>query len=72
VEETKRDNIKVAKSTVEKPTKLVWTIADEMKTKNPQATRKQIVEECIKRGVAYFTVRTQYQKWSKSKTSTRT
>lgn len=61
---------KPSKSTVEKPTKAVWAIADEMKMANPHATRKEIVEECIRRGIAYYTARTQYQRWSKSKTTT--
>lgn len=62
---------KPSKSTVEKPTKAVWAIADEMKKANPKATRKEIVEECVRRGIAFYTARTQYQRWAKSK-STRT
>ena len=62
-----RSNIRAAKSTVEKPTKLVWTIAEEMKTKDPKVTRKAILDECLKRGIAFYTARTQYQKWAKSK-----
>ncbi len=45
----------------------MWTIADEMKTADPNVTRKAIVDECIRRGVAFYTARTQYQRWAKSK-----
>ncbi len=55
------------KSTVANPVKTVWAIAEEMKAANPQTTRKEIVEECIRRGVAFYTARTQYQLWTKSK-----
>jgi hypothetical protein len=64
-----RSNIIPAKSTVEKPTKAVWAIADEMRAKNPNATRKEIVDECVRRGIAFYTARTQYQRWSKTKQS---
>ena len=50
-------------STVERPTKLVWHIADEMKAKNPNVRRKDVIAECIARGIANFTARTQYQQW---------
>lgn len=62
----KPEVVKPSKSTVEKPTKAVWTIADEMRKANPQATRKEIVDECIRRGIAFYTARTQYQRWAKS------
>jgi hypothetical protein len=58
---------RVRESTIEKPTKAVWTIADEMKAANPTVTRKAIVDECVRRGVAFYTARTQYQRWAKSK-----
>ncbi|GAO01828.1 hypothetical protein [Anaeromyxobacter sp. PSR-1] len=61
---------KPSKSTVEKPTKAVWAMADEMRKANPQATRKEIVDECIRRGIAFYTARTQYQRWAKSKKPT--
>ncbi len=60
---------RVRESTIEKPTKAVWTIADEMKAANPNVTRKEIVDECIRRGVAFYTARTQYQRWRKAKVS---
>ena len=50
-------------STVERPTKAVWHIADEMKAANPNVRRKDVIAECIKRGIANFTARTQYQRW---------
>jgi hypothetical protein len=49
----------VRSSSVIKPTKQVWHIADEM----VGATRKEVIAECIKRGIAFFTARTQYQLW---------
>ena len=54
-EATKRE----AKSTVERPTKLVWHIADEMKG----AKRSEVVAACVAKGIAYYTARTQYQQW---------
>ena len=64
---SKPEVVRSSKSTVEKPTKLVWAIAGEIKTANPQATRKEIVDECLRRGVAFYTARTQYQRWAKTK-----
>ena len=53
----------VNSSTIERPTKAVWHIADEMKAKNPNVRRKDVIAECIARGIANFTARTQYQQW---------
>lgn len=50
---------KLSTSTATKPTKLVWHIADEMKG----ATRKEVLDECAARGIAFYTARTQYQIW---------
>lgn len=50
-------------STAERPCKLVWHIADEMKAANPEVKRKDVLAECVKRGVAFYTARTQYQQW---------
>lgn len=50
-------------STVERPCKLVWHIADDMKAANPEVKRKEVLAECVKRGVAFYTARTQYQQW---------
>lgn len=48
-------------STAEKPTKKVWHVADSM----PGAKRKDVIEECVRQGIAYGTARTQYQHWFK-------
>lgn len=58
----------VNQSTIELPTKYVWHVADEMfdaaeEAGQPQPRRKEVIEECVKRGVAYNTARTQYQQW---------
>ncbi len=50
---------RVLKSTVEGPTKRVWSIADGM----PGAKRQDVVQACIEAGIATGTARTQYQKW---------
>ncbi len=44
---------------VEKPTKVVWEIADSM----PGAKRKDVLAALEAKGVAFYTARTQYQKW---------
>lgn len=49
-------------SSVIRPTRLVWVIADSM----PKASRKEVMEECVRQGVAYGTARTQYQAWFKA------
>lgn len=58
----------VDKSTIERPTKYVWHVADEMfntaqEQGDDQPRRKEVIEECVRRGVAYNTARTQYQQW---------
>lgn len=50
-------------STAERPTKLVWHIADEMILANPDVRRKEVIAECVRRGIAFYTARTQYQQW---------
>ncbi|MWV11152.1 hypothetical protein F3I62_03495 [Pseudomonas sp. R-28-1W-6] len=52
-----------ASSTVESPVKRVWGIADSM----PEARRKDVIAECERQGIAFYTARTQYQKWHKSR-----
>ena len=52
-----------AKSDVESPTKLVWTIADSM----PGASRKDIIAACVAKGVHPSTASTQYSKWNRAK-----
>lgn len=56
------------KSVVDKPVKLVWHIADEMfaaaeANGDDQPRRKDVLAECVKRGIAFYTARTQYQQW---------
>lgn len=46
-------------STIKRPCKRVWHIADEM----PGATRKEVIARCVAEGIAYYTARTQYQQW---------
>ena len=52
------------KSTVDSPTRLVWHIANEMIKVNELVTRKEVIAECERQGIAHFTARTQYQQWS--------
>lgn len=56
----------VRESTVERPCKLVWHIADEM----VGARRKDVLAVCVARGVAFYTARTQYQLWLSIKNGT--
>lgn len=49
-------------SSLEKPTKKVWHIADSM----PGAARKDVIEACRRAGIAYGTARTQYQEWKRA------
>jgi len=56
----------VRESTVERPCKLVWHIADEM----VGARRKDVLAACVARGVAFYTARTQYQVWLSIKNGT--
>lgn len=49
-------------SICERPTKKVWDIADSM----PKASRKDVMAECVRQGIAYGTARTQYQAWFKA------
>ena len=53
----------VHESTVERPCKLVWHVADEMTAANPAVRRKDVLAACVARGVAFYTARTQYQQW---------
>ncbi len=59
----KPDNI-VRKSSIERPTKKVWDIAEAMFVANPDTRRKDVIAECVRRGIAFYTARTQYQVWS--------
>jgi hypothetical protein len=51
-------------STVENPCQLVWDLADKMVAKG--ATRKEVMDAAIAKGVAFYTARTQYQLWSQA------
>ncbi len=50
------------RSSLEKPTKKVWHIADKMKGQ----PRKDVIAECRRQGIAFGTARTQYQEWKKA------
>jgi len=54
----------VNKSTVLSPCSLVWTIAEKMLGEG--ARRKDIIEECVNQGVAFYTARTQFQKYKEA------
>ena len=56
----------VRESTVERPCKLVWHIAEEM----VGARRKDVLAAAVARGVAFYTARTQYQLWLSVKNGT--
>lgn len=67
----------VRASSVEKPTKMVWFIADEMYAKaeaaaQPMPSRKEVQDECVKRGIASGTARTQFQHWFKCRNESAT
>ncbi|MCK9234944.1 MAG: hypothetical protein M0P09_01355 [Acholeplasmataceae bacterium] len=60
----------VRQSSILKPTKAVWFIADELYAKaeaegQPYPTRSQVQDECVRRGIASGTARTQFQHWFK-------
>jgi hypothetical protein len=48
-------------STIESPCQVVWEIAEEMF--NDGHKRKDIIAACVAKGIAFYTARTQYQKW---------
>lgn len=54
-------------SEIPRPTKTVWHIADQMHAENPNVRRKDVIAECVRRGIAYYTARTQYQQWLAAK-----
>lgn len=58
------------RSDIARPTKAVWHIADEMFAANPQVRRKDVIAECVRRGIAFYTARTQYQQWLTAKKGT--
>lgn len=62
-QEAKTEVVIKTVSDIERPTKAVWHIADELSQANPSVRRKDVIAECVNRGVAYNTARTQYQQW---------
>lgn len=52
-------------STVESPCWLVWDLADKMTAKG--AKRKDVIAKALEMGVAFYTARTQYQRWLTAK-----
>lgn len=71
VSETKGGKLWIKASSVEKPTKMVWIIADEMcalaeELGRARPSRKEVQDECVRRGIASGTARTQYQHWFKT------
>ena len=61
--EAKVKPVLIHKSTAEKPTRLVHSIADLMAEENPDVTRKEILQACTEAGIAHYTILTQYQAW---------
>lgn len=49
----------VHKSTIGSPCRVVWDIAEEMEGEK----RKDVIAECVRKGIAFYTARTQYQKY---------
>lgn len=58
---------RLKKSIVSDPSKSVWHIADEMFNANPDTKRKDVIKRCVDSGIAFFTARTQYQEWFKTR-----
>lgn len=46
-------------SDIDNPCSAVWNIAESMQDK----TRKEVINHCVASGIAYYTARTQYQRW---------
>jgi hypothetical protein len=64
-------------SSIKLPTKKVWDIADNMyaaaaKNNSPSPKRSEVIEECVRQGIAYGTARTQFQHWFKCITDLKT
>lgn len=58
---------RLKKSIVSDPSKSVWHIADEMFNANPDTKRKDVIKRCTDSGIAFYTARTQYQEWFKTR-----
>lgn len=50
-------------SEIESPCAVVWSVAQS----NPGLKRNEVIAKCVSMGVAFYTARTQYQLWMKSK-----
>jgi hypothetical protein len=50
-------------STIDGPCYTTWAVADDMEG----AKRGEVIKACQELGVAFYTARTQYQKWSKAR-----
>lgn len=64
------DPLRPRVSSIKLPTKKVWDIADKMfaeaaKNSAPSPKRKEVIDECVRQGIAYGTARTQFQHWFK-------
>lgn len=71
------DPLRPRVSTIKFATKKVWDIADTMfaaaaKANQPAPKRKEVIEECVRSGIAYGTARTQFQHWFKCITDQKT
>ena len=57
----------IRESTIERPCKQVWHIADAMKEQVggdvKKMSRKAVLAKCVASGIAFYTARTQYQMW---------
>lgn len=58
-EKDEKDDGLLHKSTVASPCQVVWDIAEQMEG----AKRKDILAACVEAGIAFYTARTQYQKY---------
>lgn len=55
------------KSDIEHPVQYVWSRAEEMYAADNNVSRKAILAQLDKDGIAFYTARTQYQLWRKTK-----
>lgn len=51
------------KSTIDGAVAAMWALCEEM----PGARRKDVIAAAVEKGIAFYTARTQYQKWFKAK-----
>ncbi len=63
VKTEKAETERTHKSGIEKPCTVVWDVASAMFAADPNTKRKDVLAECERRGVAFYTARTQYQQW---------